>query len=504
MQVVFAALLIIGLSANVWSDEEIKQEDGVLVLTKENFKKAIADNEFILVEFYAPWCTHCQALAPEYVKAAAMLEEKAKAEDGVKIVLAKVEATVQTELAEEHNVRGYPTLKFFRSGSSVEYTGGRSAEDIVNWLMKKIGPPAKDLTSVDDVKEFIESSEVAIVGFFKDQTTDSAKAFLLAASNIESYPFGIVAAPEIFSEYNVGEGKEAVLLFKKFDEGRNDLNVEDTPLTEEVVRRFVATQSLPLVVEFNHETAQKIFGGEVRTHLLFFFSKEGGHFEQYLEDAKTAAKHFREKVLFVTINSDEEDHGRILDFFGMKKEEVPAMRLINLSEDMIKYKPAETEISANVMQQFVQDFLDGKLKPHLLSQDLPEDWDKEPVKVLVASNFEEVALSKDKDVLVEFYAPWCGHCKQLAPIYEKLGEKYKDHPSIIIAKMDATVNELEHVKIANYPTIMLYTKDNNKALVFKGQRTLEALSDFVEGKPEKVQEEEEEDEDDDAPKKDEL
>ena len=44
------------------------------------------------------------------------------------------------------------------------------------------------------------------------------------------------------------------------------------------------------------------------------------------------------------------------------------------------------------------------------------------IQVVVAKNFEEIVNDPDKDVLIEFYAPWCGHCKNLEPKYKELAE----------------------------------------------------------------------------------
>jgi len=164
----------------------------------------------------------------------------------------------------------------------------------------------------------------------------------------------------------------------------------------------------------------------------------------------------------------------------MKEDELPGMRIIKLAEDMAKYKPADGSITEENIKAFVGDYLEGKLKQHLLSEDIPEDWDAAPVKVLVGKNFDEVAKDAGKHVLVEFYAPWCGHCKQLAPTWDKLGEKYADRDDFVVAKMDSTANELEDIKIQGFPTIKCFTKGDNKAVDYNGERTLEGFSKFLE------------------------
>ena len=448
---------------------EVTKDEGVLVLTVDNFQEVVDGNEFILVEFYAPWCGHCKALAPEFAKAAGILAERDSP-----IKLGKLDATEEGAIAEKFEVRGYPTLKFFKNGKPLEYGGGRTADTIVSWLEKKTGPAAKTLASLEDAMAYATGKPVAIIGFFKDETTDAAKAFLSAAGSMDDFEFAIAGDDAIAAEYGV-EG-EAILLLKDFDDGKAVLS---EGITEEAVVAFISSESLPLVIDFNHETAQKIFSGEIKSHLLVFSSAKADSHADTLTMLKEIATENKGKMLFVTINTDEEDHKRILEFFAIKDEELPTFRAIKLGEDMAKFKPADDTIETANVKSFVGEFLEGKLKQHLMTEDIPEDWDKEGVKVLVGKNFHDVAMNPEKDVLVEFYAPWCGHCKQLTPIWDKLGEKYADHESIVIAKMDSTVNELEEVKVQGFPTIKLFKKGSNEVVDYNGDRTEEGFTKFL-------------------------
>ena len=135
---------------------------------------------------------------------------------------------------------------------------------------------------------------------------------------------------------------------------------------------------------------------------MIFFSTEFKYSNILLYRFTTTAKAFKGKVLFIYIDTDVEDNGRILEFFGLKAADAPTLRLIKLEGDMTKYVPESNELTVETITSFVQAYLDGTLKPFLMSADIPEDWDKNPVKVLVGKNFKEVAMSPEKNVLVEF------------------------------------------------------------------------------------------------------
>ena len=97
---------------------------------------------------------------------------------------------------------------------------------------------------------------------------------------------------------------------------------------------------------------------------------------------------------------------------------------------------------------------------------------KSSFQYLTGKNFDSVAFDPTKNVLVEFYAPWCGHCKTLAPIWDELAEKKanEEGSDLVVAKIDATANELPHTKVRSFPTIKLYKKGENEAAEYNGER----------------------------------
>merc|ERR1711902_452001 len=127
------------------------------------------------------------------------------------------------------------------------------------------------------------------------------------------------------------------------------------------------------------------------------------------------------------------------------------------------------------LKEFLTQMQAGSLEPYLKSEAVPDN-SVNAVKVAVAKNFDELVTKSEKDVLVEFYAPGCGHCKKLTPIYDELGEKMAAE-DVEIVKMDATANDVPpQFDVKGFPTLYWLPKDSKKPVAYNGGRELD---DFV-------------------------
>ncbi|XP_028612360.1 protein disulfide-isomerase A2 [Grammomys surdaster] len=456
--------------------EEVPKEDGILVLNHRTLSLALQEHSALMVEFYAPWCGHCKALAPEYSKAAALL-----AAESAVVTLAKVDGPAEPELTKEFGVVGYPTLKFFQNGNRTnpeEYTGPKNAEGIAEWLRRRVGPSATHLENEEGVQALMAKWDIVVIGFFQDLQEEDVATFLALAKDALDMTFGFTDQPQLFEKF--GLTKDTVVLFKKFDEGRADFPVDkETGLDLGDLSRFLITHSMHLVTEFNSQTSPKIFAARILNHLLLFVNQTLAQHRELLTDFREAAPPFRGKVLFVVVDVAT-DNSHVLNYFGLKAEEAPTLRLINV-ETTKKYAPTGViAITAASVAAFCQAVLHGEVKHYLLSQEIPPDWDQRPVKTLVGKNFEQVAFDETKNVFVKFYAPWCSHCKEMAPAWEALAEKYRDREDIVIAELDATANELEAFSVHGYPTLKFFPAGPDRKIIeYKSTRDLETFSKFL-------------------------
>lgn len=97
-------------------------------------------------------------------------------------------------------------------------------------------------------------------------------------------------------------------------------------------------------------------------------------------------------------------------------------------------------------------------------------------------NFQAIALSKEKNVFVMFYAPWCGHCHKMMPTWKEFSGMYNLKGDTIIARLDATAYKdlAKKYKIQGYPTIRLFTKKNKSGtLEYQGNRELSGFQQFL-------------------------
>ncbi|TYG84214.1 hypothetical protein ES288_D01G232000v1 [Gossypium darwinii] len=468
------AAIVCSLSA-ISAEESSESKEFVLTLDHSNFTDTVSKHDFIVVEFYAPWCGHCKHLAPEYEKAASILSKH-----GPPIFLAKVDADDEAnkDLASQYDVKGYPTLQILRNGGKnvQEYKGPREADGIVEYLKKQSGAASVEIKLTEDASNLIDDKKIVIVGVFPKFSGEEFESYMALAEKLRSdYDFGHTLDAKHLPRGESSVVGPLVRLFKPFDE----LVVDFKDFKPEALEKFIEESSIPLVTLFNkdpsnHPFVAKFYNCPNAKAMLFAdLSTEG--FDSLQSKYREVAEQYKGKGISFLLG-DVEASQAAFQYFGVEESQVPL--IIIQSDDGKKYfKP---NLKADDIAPWVKDFKEGKVAPYVKSEPIPKE-NNEPVKVVVADTLQDMVFKSGKNVLLEFYAPWCGHCKKLAPILDEVAVHYEKDADVLIAKLDATSNDIldENFDVRGYPTVY-FRSANGNITPYEGDRTKEDIVDFIE------------------------
>lgn len=339
-------------------------------------------------------------------------------------------------------------------------------------MTKQSLPSVSDITK-DTLEDFKTADKVVLVAYFAADDKASNASFTAVAEKLrDSYLFGATSDAELAKAEGVTV--PAVVLYKSFDEGKS---VFSDSMDSAAIEKFVVAASIPLIGEVGPDT----YAGYMATGipLAYIFADNEEDRNSFSAALKPVAEKHRGVINFATL--DAKSYGAHAGNLNLKTDQWPAFAIQDTVGNQKFPYDQEAEFTSELIAQFVQDFVDGKVEPSIKSEPIPETQEG-PVQIVVAKNYKDIVLDDSKDVLIEFYAPWCGHCKALAPKYDILAALYVDQgfaDKVTIAKVDATANDVPD-DIEGFPTIKLYKAgDKSNPVTYSGSRSIDDLIKFV-------------------------
>uniref|UniRef100_F7FT98 Protein disulfide-isomerase-like protein of the testis n=1 Tax=Monodelphis domestica TaxID=13616 RepID=F7FT98_MONDO len=452
----------------------IQEEKNLLVLTATTLARVLNETRFLMVEFYNPLSKQSQNLIKEMGKAVDIM---GKENPGV--LFGKVNITSEKLLKQEFAINDVPTVKLFIEGHRqwpIDCRGVIEAAALVTWLRNQIRQSIVLLTNREQTKAFINSRKLIVIGFFEDLHEGTVELFYDLVKDFPEVPFGMIEKRDLWIRYGITIDTMVV-----FQQGKI-VHFEECEEDSHILRdlsKIVKFFTMDLVIEYNIETMDQIYDMHIRNHILLFISKNSTEFDALVKIFELAALEFKNKLIFLIVNTDEIHNIHVLEYFQIASWDIPSVRILNLTKSM-KYQMPADEITFKNLKNFCKDFLDGLAKQQLSSENIPKDWDTKPVKVLVGKNFKEVVFSHRRNAFVMFYAPWSYECKSLLPVLEELGKKYQYHESVTIAKIDVTANDIHQMFLEKYPFFKFFPAKTDLVVPYDGEYNLDAFINFVE------------------------
>ncbi|KAF8806958.1 disulfide isomerase [Phlegmacium glaucopus] len=238
-----------------------------------------------------------------------------------------------------------------------------------------------------------------------------------------------------------------------------------------VFSAIIAAASASNVIDLTPDNFDNVIGKGTPA-LVEFFAPWCGHCKNLApiyEELADAFAHAKDKVIIAKVDADGEGKplGKKYGVTGF-----PTLKWFDAQGNEEKYDIGR---DLDTLANYVTEKSGVKSK---LPGPPPTD-----VVALDTHNFDEIALDSSKNVIVTFTAPWCGHCKNLKPHYEKVATTFKPESDCVVANINADEQKNVHISqkygVSGFPTIKFFSKDNKEPEDYEGGRTEDDIVAFL-------------------------
>jgi len=491
-------------------DPWIEEAPEITHLTDDTFADKLAENKNMLVMFYAPWCGHCKKMKPELVDAA-----KELITENHDSVVAAIDCTVSKAVCQKYDVSGYPTVKYFEAGEFKYAFNERTKDKIVEFMKDPKEPPppppadqpwsetsGPDILHLTDAnfKDSLKKRKHVLVMFYAPWCGHCKKAkpeFEHSADFFQEDRKVSFAGVDCTTETKTCEtfdvkGYPTFRYFlygkkdKKYEGGRTatdfvaymkDPHGDGAPVPEPP--RESEWKDVPSKINHLTDDTFEEFMSENPSVLVMFYAPWCGHCKAMKPAFAEAAAELAEKNPLAKLAAVDATKERNI---GNKYVDTgyPTIKYFKNGQDYMKFEQQRTT-------QAIVDFMssDGIQKPTLPPK--VDEWSSESPEIdhLTGETFDQ-HLKQHKNLLVMFYAPWCGHCKKMKPEYAEAAKRVNTANEIEGTRLCAVdcdnkdLNEgvCSKYGVRGFPTIK-YFSDGEEKMKYKFPRKTDSIIKFL-------------------------
>ncbi|XP_077480501.1 thioredoxin domain-containing protein 5 [Stigmatopora argus] len=431
--------------------------------TVEMFKEAVPTTPHFVM-FYAPWCGHCKTLQPKWNE----LADKYNNMDEPPAYVVKVDCVQDTKFcSNEHKIRGYPTLVFYKPEQNpVQYHGPREVPAMEKWMLTMVSKAPSAEPSIPPESPSIPPESPSIPPESKDGmyelTSTNFKEHIMKGLNFVKFyaPWCghcKAMAPtwdQMASTFEHSEVKIGKLDCTQYQDACIKMGVRGYPTLlffnggEKVeITRYKGKREFDNLKEFVEEMLNSIKTKQEEKEREAEEEPKEEAKEEPKEDANEEAKEEPKKDAKEEAKEEPKEDAKEEAKEEPKEDAKEDMR----QEEEAKDKPIEeqTNEEKSTVLQLTEENFDGT----------------------IATGF----------TFVKFFAPWCGHCKFLAPVWRELSKKdFNVLTDVKIAIVDCTVERTlcNKYNVQGYPTLMMF-RAGKQGDEYSGPRDLASLHSFV-------------------------